>query len=275
MMLLWMTPGIAKPPQPTALSWTGGGTTPVAFHRSSWTADASFVAIKGGTPAANHAHMDIGTFVMDAEGVRWADDLGSQDYNSLESKGIELWGKTQDAQRWKIFRLGTSAHNVLMVDGQQQRVGGRAPITLSKPGRTVVDLASVYQGQLAAASRGVSLQPDRSVRVQDEFTTLAKPASVRWAMLTRADVQIDGTGRATLTQNGKRLAFRVLEPAGATLKIYPTDPPPSDFDARNEGTRMIGFETNVPASHAQRIVVQLVPQSGLPKDAPVRPLAQW
>lgn len=276
MVLLWMTPGLGRPPEPAARSWSGAGVTPVAFHRSGWDQEASFVALKGGSPSANHAHMDIGAFVMDAGGVRWADDLGSQDYNSLESKGIDLWGKGQDGQRWKIFRLGSSAHNVLLIDGQLQRVAGQGRIVLSKPGCTIVDTSTVYQGQLTSARRGVILQADRSVRVQDEIVTLAQPAKVRWAMVTLAEVRIDGPGRATLSRDGKRLSFHVLEPKGATLAIFPTDPPPAPTDARNEGTRMIGFETTAPANHGQRIVVQLVPESAARAEGtPIRPLAEW
>ena len=275
MLLLWMAPNQPEPTRPIALSWTGQGPNPVAFHRSSWEVAASFVAIKGGSPALSHAHMDVGAFVMDADGLRWADDLGMQDYNSLESKGVNLWGKTQDAQRWKIFRLGTSSHNVLRVDGQQQRVEADARIVVARSGRTVVDTSAIYQGQLARARRGVVLQPDRSVWVQDEFTTLGKTATVRWAMVTHADVKVEGPGRATLAQAGKQLTFRVLEPAGAALKIYPTDPPPSDLDAPNRGTRMIGFEVQVPADQAQRLVVQLVPQSATVAATTITPLAEW
>ncbi len=275
MLLLWMSPNQAQPTRPIALSWTAQGPNPVAFHRSSWDAAASFVAIKGGSPGLNHAHMDVGAFVMDADGVRWADDLGSQEYNSLESKGVNLWGKTQDAQRWTIFRLGTSSHNVLMVDGQMQRVAGDARIVVAKSGRTVVDTGAIYQGQLARARRGVVLQADRTVRVQDEFTTLGKATAVRWAMVTHADVNVEGPGRATLTQAGKKLGFRVLEPADAGLKIYPTDPPPSDLDAGNKGTRMIGFEVQVPAGKSQRLVVQLVPQSTTAAATAIAPLAEW
>lgn len=275
LMLLWMSPGMENPPQPPALSWTGRGAVPVAFHRSGWDAGASFVAIKGGSPSANHAHMDVGAFVMDADGVRWADDLGSQSYNSLESKGIKLWDRGQDSDRWKVFRLGTAAHNVLMVDGQNQRVEGMAPLVLAKPGRTVVDVTSVYRGQLAGAYRGAALQSDRSVRVQDEFTTLGNSVSVRWAMVTRADVRIEGPGRATLSQQGRKLGFHVLEPEGVKLRIYPTDPPPASTDEGNEGTRMLGFEIAVPGTHVQRIVVELVPQSVSPIPHPVVPLSGW
>jgi hypothetical protein len=219
--------------------------------------------------------MDIGAFVMDADGVRWADDLGMQDYNSIESLGLNLWGKGQDADRWKIFRLGTSAHSVLMVDGQQQRFDGKAPIVLAKTGRTVVNMDSIYQGQLASARRGVALQEDRSVVVQDEVKAPAKAANVRWAMVTRADVKIDGAGHATLTQAGKKLGFRVVEPVGAVVKIYPTDPPPAATDAPNPGTRMVGFEVAVSAGAAQRIVVQLVPRDEKASAPAVTALAAW
>lgn len=275
MLLLWIAPQQAKPTAPQALSWSGGGPNPVAFHRSGWDGNASFVAIKGGSASVNHAHMDVGTFVMDADGLRWADGLGMQDYNSLESKGIKLWGNTQDSERWNVFRLGTSSHNVLQVDGQQQRVAGHAPIVLTKDGRTVVDLTDIYSGQLARARRGVALQPDRTVRVQDEFTTLDRASQVRWAMVTRADVTIDGPGRATLTQNGKSVAFRVLEPADAALAIYPTDPPPTSIDARNEGTRMIGFEVRTPANQTRRLIVQLIPATATALETTPEPLAQW
>jgi hypothetical protein len=275
MMLLWLAPGTIRPTPPPARSWRGGGPNPVAFHRSSWDREASFVAVKGGSPSVNHAHMDVGAFVMDAGGVRWADDLGMQDYHSLESKGIKLWGKTQDSERWNVFRLGTSSHNVLQVDGQQQRVDGHAPLVLSKDGRTVVDLTPVYAGQLASARRGVALESDLSVRVQDEFTALDREARVRWAMVTRADVKIEGPGRATLTPQGRTLAFRVVEPVGATLAIYPTDPPPAATDARNAGTRLLGFEVRAAPRQSQRLIVQLVP--GEPSTTPTvpAPLAAW
>jgi oligo-alginate lyase len=121
----------------------------------------------------------------------------------------------------------------------------------------------------------VALQPDRSVRVQDEFTTLDRSTRVRWAMVTRADVKVEGHGRATLTQSGKTLTFRVLEPADAKLAIYPTDPPPAPTDARNEGTRMIGFEFRVPAGKTQRLVVQLIPADATFTGAATTPLAHW
>ncbi|MBE0659284.1 MAG: heparinase II/III family protein [Bryobacteraceae bacterium] len=276
LLLLWLPKGSSRPSTPQALSWTGHGTTPVAFHRSSWDPSATYIAIKGGSPSSNHAHMDAGAFVMDAAGTRWADDLGMQSYHSLESRGVDLWSRGQEAGRWKVFRLGTAAHSVLMVNGQQQRVEGMARITASKPGRTVVDVSETYRGQLGQARRGVQMRADRTVLVQDEFTGLGpERASVRWAMLTRADVRVDGPGRATLTRDGRTLEFRVVEPAGAVIRIYATDPPPAETDAPNPGTRMLGFEIDAPAGAARRVVVHLVPQTAAASAVAVQPLSEW
>jgi hypothetical protein len=272
---LWLDPSLRKPPAPAALSWSGRGATPVAMHRTDWGPWAVYVGIKGGSPAANHAHMDVGTFVMDADGVRWADDLGMQDYNSLESKGVQLWSKGQDAERWKVFRLGTSAHSVLMVNGQQQRYDSQAPVTLHKPGRTVVHLTGTYAGLLARADRGIAIEADRTVVVQDEFAAPANAvAAVRWAMVTRAEVTVDGPGLAALRREGRTLRFQVVEPAASELQIYSTDPPAAT-DAPNPGTRLLGFMVKLAAGEPARVVVRMIPESA--KAGPFEPaaLARW
>ena len=58
--------------EPATLNWLGQGQNPLAVFRSSWTdPNAVFLAIKAGTPSASHAHLDIGSFLLDADGVRW------------------------------------------------------------------------------------------------------------------------------------------------------------------------------------------------------------
>lgn len=275
LLLLWMASRPGQPAQPLARAWSGGGKNPVAFHRGGWDRDASYVAIKGGSPSLPHGHMDVGSFIMEAAGVRWADDLGAQGYHSLESQGIRLWDSNQDAPRWTVFRLGASSHNVLQVEGQPQRVDGHAPIVLSRSNRTIVDTTDVYAGQLASARRGVTLLADGSARIQDEFATLDRGSRVRWAMVTRADVRIEGPGRATLIQDGKNLVFRILSPSDAMPVVYPTDPPPSPIDAPNPGTRMIGFEIAAPANHSGRLVVELIPGDAPSAPARITPLAEW
>jgi hypothetical protein len=72
---------------PTANMWTGKEKYPLRSC-ASWTdPNAIWVGFKGGAANVNHAHMDIGSFVMEADGERWAMDFGARNTNPLNRKG--------------------------------------------------------------------------------------------------------------------------------------------------------------------------------------------
>lgn len=271
---------VDKIPAPASTTWTGAGRNPVALMRTSWTdPDAIFVGIKGGTPSSNHAHMDAGSFVMEADGVRWAMDFGMQDYNSLESKGVDLWNRKQHSQRWEVYRYSNRVHNTLMVNDSLQRVDGFASLTGSSKNpqfqSATVDLSDVYKGSLTSASRGIAIVDQAYVVVRDEIAAAASPARVRWTMLTGTDVKLIGKNRAELTKDGKKLMLEVREPAGITLQTWSTNPP-HDYDAPNPGTTLLGFELAMPATTQGVLTVLLIPEKAAsqPKK-PVLPLGEW
>ena len=112
----------------------------VAFFRSAWNdKDALFVGFKGGDNKANHSHLDLGTFVLDDLGQRWALDLGSDDYNLPGYFG---------QQRWNYYRLRTEAHNTLTIEGENQSTTARARLLAfhADPERSlaVADLTEAY-----------------------------------------------------------------------------------------------------------------------------------
>ena len=171
-------------PMPKTTHWKGNGKTPVVMHRSGWNnSEEIFVGMKAGSPGVNHGQMDIGCFVLDAHGVRWALDLGLQSYHSLESKGVDLWNMRQDSQRWDVFRLNNFSHNTLVVNGQKQRVAGFAPIVgfsdQAPMPHTIVDLGSVYEGQLAEVNEVLVCIPIVSLwcKTKSKLST-GKPLSV-------------------------------------------------------------------------------------------------
>jgi Heparinase II/III-like protein len=260
-LLLWGQP-ISGVDAPQTLCWRGDGRTPVAMLRSGWQDDATYLGIKGGSPGTNHAHMDTGSFVLDMKGVRWALDLGGQGYHGLESRGIDLWNKRQASERWTVFRLNNHSHSTLVVDGQLQQVKGNGAVSrfseLQDNPFAIVDMAPVYKGQLDLALRGVRLMGE-SVLVQDEVKTLDRAASVRWAMVTRAEVALEGDDKATLRQDGQIVSLRVLSPANAKLAVYDIEKPPRDYDAENPNTRMVGFEITIAAATAETLAVFLEP----------------
>ena len=170
---------------PKATHYVGRGDNPVALFRASWDRDASFVGVKGGSPSVNHGHMDVGSFVIDMKGVRFASDLGMQDYNSLEQRGLSLWEPAQGSDRWRIFRLGASSHNLVTVDGQPQvATPARTARRRQRGGARPV---AAYAGR-SPRWRGY-LNP-MAVSAQDEMRSALR--TVRWAILTYADVRRDG-----------------------------------------------------------------------------------
>ena len=256
--------GINTVKPPTATMWVGKGKVPVALMRTSWTdPNAIFVGFKGGAANVNHAHMDIGSFVMEANGVRWAMDFGMQEYESLESKGLSIFGRGQDAIRWSIFRYNNYVHNTLTVNNELQKVAGYAPISTSSSSpsfmRAVVDLSEVYKGSVAKAQRGVAIVDKRFVVVRDEIEALANETVIRWTLLTPAQVNIVGENKVELTKNGKKLVMQVESPIKVTMKTWSTDPP-KDYDAPNPGTTLVGFEVTIPANAKTELLVSLIPE---------------
>jgi hypothetical protein len=265
--------------EPKSKIYVGQGKSPVALMRTSWTdSNAIYVGLKSGSVSVNHAHMDVGSFIMDANGVRWALDFGSQEYESLESKGIQLFGRTQDAQRWTVFRLTNLVHNTLAINNQHQRVTGHAAIISSsnKPSfmNAVTDITEVYKGQVAKAVRGVGIMNKQYVVVRDEVETLPSETTLRWTMLTPADVKITGANTAELTKNGKKLILQVQEPASVTMKTWSTDPP-HDYDAPNPGTTLVGFEVKLPSNAKSAISVALIPEGEKKTTQKIQPLQNW
>ncbi|MEZ0483855.1 heparinase II/III domain-containing protein [Fibrella aquatica] len=271
---------LSKIDPPREQLWVGTGRNPVAMMRSSWTDPAAiYVGVKTGSPSVNHGHMDVGSFVMDADGVRWAMDLGMEEYNPLEVNGVKLWGMTQDSERWTVFRYNNFVHNTLTINGQLQQVKGFSSITSSsdKPQfmNVTTDLTSIYSDQLAKANRGIAIINKSQVVVRDELETGEKEATVRWTMATPATVTILGNNRVELTKDGKKLILQVQEPANVTMKTWPTMPSRT-YENQNKGTTLLGFEVVLPAKSKSAITVVLMPEKGgQVSSTPVLPLAQW
>ncbi|PHN04889.1 heparinase II/III domain-containing protein [Flavilitoribacter nigricans] len=259
--------------------WVGQGSNPVALMRTSWTdPQAIYLGFKAGSPSVNHGHMDVGSFIMEADGVRWASDFGSQDYESLESKGIQVFGRAQDAQRWSIFRFNNYVHNTLTVDGELQRVDGYAGIDRYSEDPAfpfaISDISTVYDGQLQQSRRGVGIREEQYVIVRDEVSTLDRPTVIRWTMLTTANVSLTENG-ATLIKDGKTLYMRVSGPDNLQMRTWSTDPG-TDYDAPNPGKTLLGFECELPANSSERFQVLLIPEDATGAVSPFdQPLSEW
>ena len=244
--------------------WKGQGANPVCMMRTSWTdPNAIYLGFKAGSASVNHGHMDIGSFVMEADGSRWASDFGMQDYESLESKGIQVFGRTQDAQRWSIFRLINKSHNTLTVNDQLQQVKGYAKIDQFSDKSdfmyAISDLSTVYENQLTEAKRGVAIVDQKFVVIRDEVVAANKPTTIRWTMMTSA-TPVLGKNSITLSKEGHTLALQVNTPAKVSMQTWSAEPTTS-YDAPNPGKTLVGFEIKLAPNQKQTIQVLLIPGS--------------
>jgi hypothetical protein len=270
--LLWLPEQRdAKPPQ--ALSYCGTGPAAVSTHRQSWTDPASaFLGCKAGTPQASHAHLDLGSFVYERFGQRWAIDLGAQEYDSLEQAGVSLWDKKPGAQRWDVFRLGAAAHSVLMINGANPQVEATARFLRHGSGFSIIDLSESYP-ELTAATRGLRLLADGSLLIQDQITVGTSDVTLRWAMTTPADLRLaDDAHHAVLRLGQHSLQIHSAGPA-VTWAVFATNPPPQPYDVANPGTAQIGFTTTLAAGSRHRLTVHLRAPSEAP--AVITDLDSW
>lgn len=208
----------------------------IVYFRSAW-ADprASFVAFKGGDNRVNHGHLDLGSFVFDANGQRWAIDVGPDDYNRP--------GYFSKTQRWTFYRCRAEGNNCLLINpGSEpdQSITATADVTQLYSDATrasaVVDLTHAYE-PLGAASvhRGFALiDKRRSLLIQDELHAAAKgkPIDYWWFMHTDATVDVSANGggggaTAVLKKGGETLTARIVSPAGAKFSVMPAQSLPN------------------------------------------------
>lgn len=280
--LVWYVPDSSRAPAERALDAYFRGPTEVAVFRSGWDSPAAlFVGVKAGDNTFNHANLDLGTFELDALGVRWARDLGSDNY-SLPGyfDFYYLSGKTGGG-RWTYYRMGSRSHSVPVINGEHQDELAAATFRshVSRPdgAHVIVDLGRAYERHVTRAERGVAMMDRRrAVLVQDEFE-LRAPAEIGWGMMTDATITLAGR-RAILRQEGKTLFADILAPAGAVFSVESAEQKPPE--AINRGVQRLRVQVSGEAGPVQ-IAVLLRPQweaGEIPPAATnlrVGPLAGW
>jgi hypothetical protein len=191
------------------------GSVALYFSRSSWTdTNALWIGIKAGYNKVNHAHLDLGNFELDALGVRWARDLGSDDYNLPDYFG---------SKRYTYYRLESISHNVPFLNGQNQREDATSKFikhgeAVAEP-FSVLDFTEAYKDFASSALRGMKVVENRkSILIQDEFV-LTKSAEVVWGMTTDATIQIINSKQAELSLSGQKMTAKILSPANAVFAV--------------------------------------------------------
>ena len=238
--------------------WFSRGETPVFAYRSGWhSADDTYFGLKGGSPSSGHAHMDGGSFIYERDSVRWALDLGMQDYGSLERYGLDIWNLGQDSDRWKVFRYGNTGHNTVSVMNAMHCASGRAEIvdtmaSVSEKG-AVVDLSGLFP-QFGRVTRKAVLDAEDNLCLEDVFENGGSRQTVVWIMNTEAVPEIVSDDAVRLTCRGHEMSVKFRATSPFSLKILPADPP-AEYDAPNPGVMQVCLVMDTRVRKTEKIKV--------------------
>ena len=209
------------------------GIQDVVTMRTDWNdPDAWFVGFKGGDNKANHGQLDVGTFVLDYAGVRWATDLGADDYNMPGYFG---------AQRFDYYRNNNRSHNTLVIGDKIQNTKAVCNIVEFEveAGVTtaVCDMTEAYAGQATSVIRTVRINDSGWLTITDELECVEE--QVRWGMVTRSDITLSRDKKiATLNRSGKKINVSLTSSNAKEFEIIPTTPP-TEKEAQNQGYKML------------------------------------
>jgi hypothetical protein len=183
-----------------------------AFLRSSWEdPNALFLAVKGGDNKAPHAHLDLGSFVLDAGGVRWALDLGPDDPPAPPG------GKL----RWAAYRTRTEAHNTPLIDGENQDPRAEARMVRHDFAPDLawlqIDLSRAYPAKVKQMRRRIGIAQRQCVLIEDTLQA-DQPLEVLWNMLTDAEIRLNGQ-LADLVKGDWTLSAEILSPRHAVFDV--------------------------------------------------------
>jgi len=220
--VVWYKSPSSEAVSPPLDNYLKGEINELVLLRSSWTdPTASWIGIKSGINSSNHSHLDLGNFEIDAGGVRWAKDLGSDDYN-LEG----YWTMGVGGKRWSYYRLGSLSHNIPILGNKNQFELAKAKFTntdlnSSTPSATL-NLTEAYKEFSSNSTRKVSLTDNRKNFLIEDNHLITKSTEVAWGMTTANSIEIIKGGKAILrnaTITSKTLEAEIISPKGSEFII--------------------------------------------------------
>lgn len=244
--ILWLPAEPERVELPLAAVY--GGQQAMAMFRSGWGRGDAYLAVKGGTAAASHGHMDVGSFVYDAHGRRWLHDLGAENYNLPGYFG---------GKRWTYYRLQNRSHNTLEIGGKLQDARSKpCPVVASEvrkgPFSATLDLSAAYAGSAGSVVRTAGFDPRTGVaEVSDRI--VAPVGEVVWRAFTDAEVGIEGAV-VTLRKGGEAVRLERLSAEG----VWSVDDaaPPTKEENPNRGFREVVLRVPAAAEVGVRVAIR-------------------
>ncbi len=271
-----------------AMNVTDYGGQELVTMRSAWENNkATYLGLKGGRSGDGaHQNLDAGTFYFEALGVRWAQEMGHDDY------GLPgYFDSGSSGQRWDYYRMRAEGQNTLVIGNSSapdQLVGSYNPVVTfgtypnTERAAAVVDMSNAYPSS-TKVWRGAQLYNKRKyLLIQDEIV-LPSAQSLWWFMHIGNDKKVviqPNASEVILTKGSVRLWMKVIS-GGGTFQLQDatpmlSSPNPSGQDP-NAGQKKLGIRLNgVTNTTLAVIAVPLSIGQNPPRTMPaIVPLRDW
>lgn len=246
--LLWYNTELYDKENETILDKLFNNNNIVTMRSQFENSNGTFAALKGGKVGVNHGDLDIGSFVYDALGVRWAIDLGIENY------GLDgYWENDKLGKRWSYYRKRAEGHNTLVIGNsinEDQVIGTENYIIQSDLNSinpyAILDMTNAYSDKAINVTRKIQfLNGRKDLNIEDKFI-LKSEDTVAWQMHTNSGVEVLEDGKTLiLEQQGKKLKMVILSDNDITIEVV--DAIPSDnsiIQSENIGVKKIVVKTN-------------------------------
>lgn len=201
--------------------------------KTGWSLADSTIALHGGANNDPHGHMDVGSFQLDMNGVRFGMDLPRDEYNLRDlghynkARVNEFWPDGYPFTGGHYYRSKGEGHNTVIANRQVtnvQKTSSAKSYDMKRNGTSkfiktefsdissyalldMTDTNDIYE----SAIRGVKLDKlSNIIEIQDDFK--AKTATdFLWSMHTYANIEISEDGKsAILTQNNQKIKATII-----------------------------------------------------------------
>lgn len=191
----------------------------ITTMRSDWNdINTSFIGCKGGINGSPHGDLDIGSFVYDTLGERWAIDLGKENYNLPG-----YWEKDINGRRWHYYRKNNKGHNTLVINNENQIENAISEIFDSNINfntfspYTKINMTNAYS-ESKSIIRLFHFLERKHLLIKDEIS-LKKCKEVIWQMHTKSNIDIISDKELRLSMNGKSIYISILDNDNSKFEI--------------------------------------------------------
>ena len=199
--------------------------TEIAVITDGYKEQSLYLGIKAGnSEKATHEDLDVGSFVLDINGIRWIDDYGPENYNVPN-----YWRAS--SERWNYYKKRAEGHstinvineNIDLIEDQNTTANCIFSDFSSFDNKTSIsiDMSSAYFQKNSAVVRSFSVDKKNKVIVlEDDFNINKKSDIYSFLNISNGiDIQLENDKRVLLKKENQTIVIELESEDASIIKI--------------------------------------------------------